>query len=571
MKPNETINPDNIHTICLVQLTRIGDLLQTWQAAQLFKKRYPQVRLILVCRQQFYRALHPIIKDTFTQVHALDYAQLVAPPHDGNSPLTVSLQRLRRWLSAINQEEIDVAVNMSFSMSSSYLTKLIKAKHYLGLSRRNNNELEINGAWAMYLYATTMAGPLNPFSLVDLYQLMLAPPAPAHPATETSRLDNIWRPSVLPSDWDQREWRLVVHPFASHAKKTWKIHKWGEVIYKIAKQIPTLKITIVGGPEDIKEGQQLEDMALIKQVIGQLEWKIGKLSISELADNLGKAKLLLAPDSMAQQLTMVSQTPAVILALGCVRPAETTAYAPYHLVLAPRRKCFPCFLQDPCPDFACHANLSETIVVQIVTEYLTNQSLDLAKFKQSNADFYREGVSLWSSEFSASGLFNLRPLIGGQDLRDIFRQLYRVVFAYDLGQIECAAPFPEISGSLRQILQQHQQGLDYLGKLYQFGKTYSQAIIQELALNPPALDKIKDNTSKISEIENLQALLRKTYPFLAPIIDLGLVRKANLAGSNLVQIAESSYYTYERSLWQTQALQELIQQTINHYQSFANV
>jgi len=571
MKPNEPIDLAKAQTICIIQLTRMGDLLQTLQAAQLFKKRYPQIRLILVCRKQFYKALHSFFTETFAQVYALDYEHFIAPSPD-QSPLTAALQRLRRWLSAINEEDIEVAVNLSFSLSSSYLTKLIKAKHYLGLSRRNNNELEILGNWAMYLYATTMGGSLNPFSLVDLYQLMLAPPATSPAPNEVApKSETIWRPATLPADWAEREWRLVVHPFASHGKKTWKIHKWGEVIYKIARQLPSLKITIVGSPADVKDGQQLEDMALIKQVIGQLEWKIGKLSIRDLATNMAKAKLLLAADSMAQQLTMISHTPAVILALGCVRPAETTAYAPYHLVLAPRRKCFPCFLKDPCPDLACHANLSESIVVQIVTEYLSNQGLDLAKFKQRNSAFYREGVSLWASEFDARGLFNLKPLVGGQDLRDIFRQLYRVVFAYDLGQIECPAPFPEISGPLRQILQQHQQGLNYLSKLYQFGKTYSQAIIQELAVNPPALDKIKANTQKIAEIEDLQGILKKTYPFLAPIIDFGLVRKANLAGANLVQIAESSYFTYERSLWQAQALQELIQQTINHYQNFASI
>ncbi|MBP5297367.1 MAG: hypothetical protein J6Y94_08575, partial [Bacteriovoracaceae bacterium] len=472
---------------------------------------------------------------------------------------------------------IDVVVNLSFSPSSSYLTKLISAKHYLGLSRRNNNDLEIAGSWAQYIYATTMAGPLNPFSIIDLYQLMLSPPsdlaknewavaAKNHPPAFD---DTLWRPSTLPEDWPQRSFTLVVHPFASHGKKTWKIHKWGEVIYKIAKNLPHLKIVVVGGPNDVKDGHQLEDMALIKQVIHQIDWQIGKISLHQLFQILGSARLLLAPDSMAQQLAMFTSTPAVVLALGCVRPLETTSYAPYNLVLSPRRGCFPCFLQDACPDYACHAHLNETLVAQIVTEYISNAAIDLQKFTQDNSAYYREGISLWASEISPDGLFNLRPLIGGQDVRDIFRQLYRVAFAYDLAQLESNAPFPQISGNLRQLLALHQAGLKYLADLSQFGKQYSQAIIQELALTHPAMDKIQELTQKITEVEDLQNILKKTYPYLSPLIDLGLVRKAHLAGNNLVQIAEASFFTYEHSFCQAQIMHDLIQQTIEHYQNFA--
>ena len=577
MKNNNPINPPTDQTICLVQLTRIGDLLQTLKAAQLFKARYPRVRLILVGRKKFLATLTFLLPKTFDKIYALDYDQIVHPLEGQAPSLRDALQRLRQWLDSINQETIDVVVNLSFSPSSSYLTKLISAKHYLGLTRRNNGELDIAGSWAQYIYATTMAGPLNPFSIIDLYQMMLSPshdltkndeimPEEQHSA---SRDATIWRPYHLPQDWAQREFTLVVHPFASHGKKTWKIHKWGEVIYKIAKNIPSLKIVIVGGPQDVKDGHQLEDMALIKQVMAQVDWQIGKTSLAQLHKILSLARLLLAPDSMAQQLSMFTKTPAVILALGCVRPIETTAYAPYNLILSPRRGCFPCFLQDGCPDYACHAHLNETLVAQVVTEYLTSGMFDLAKFKQDNSAYYLEGISLWASEISPNSLFNLRPLIGGQDIRDIFRQLYRVVFSYDLAQLEGTVPFPHISGGIRELLAKHQAGLKYLADLAQFGKQYSQAIIQELALAHPAIEKIKELTQKISEIEDLQNILKKTYPYLAPLIDLGTVRKAHLTGSNLVHLAEASYFTYEHSYCQAQIMQDLIQQTIDHYQNFA--
>ena len=59
-------------TIALLQLTRIGDLVQTVQAVQSFKKSHPNYRLILVARAQFAKPLNFILEKYFDKVYVID-------------------------------------------------------------------------------------------------------------------------------------------------------------------------------------------------------------------------------------------------------------------------------------------------------------------------------------------------------------------------------------------------------------------------------------------------------------------------------------------------------------------
>ncbi|MCK6593864.1 MAG: hypothetical protein L6Q33_01580, partial [Bacteriovoracaceae bacterium] len=56
-------------TIALMQITRIGDVIQTLQAAKAVKKFHGDHRVILICREQFGKALHFVLKDTFDEIY----------------------------------------------------------------------------------------------------------------------------------------------------------------------------------------------------------------------------------------------------------------------------------------------------------------------------------------------------------------------------------------------------------------------------------------------------------------------------------------------------------------------
>ena len=108
----------------------------------------------------------------------------------------------------------------------------------------------------------------------------------------------------------------------------------------------------------------------------------------------------------------------------------------------------------------------------------------------------------------------------------------------------------------------------HLFELSEFGKKYSQYILEEISSKTPSIHKIKDYSKKIDEIDHLQGLVLKTSPNLAPIVDYFAIRKGNLFGDNVVTLTESSYYAFLECSNLCSALFELIENTISEHKNF---
>jgi hypothetical protein len=151
------------------------------------------------------------------------------------------------------------------------------------------------------------------------------------------------------------------------------------------------------------------------------------------------------------------------------------------------------------------------------------------------------------------------------DSADIFRSLYRIAWSFVLNDTEETANFPKLTNNTHRELLESLNGLQHLFELSEFGKKYSRFILEEIASRTPRITQIKEYSKKIDEIDHLQALVQKTSPNLAPIIDYFAVRKANLHGESLVELTESSYYSFEECASLCSILFELIENTISEH------
>jgi hypothetical protein len=80
------------------------------------------------------------------------------------------------------------------------------------------------------------------------------------------------------------------------------------------------------------------------------------------------------------------------------------------------------------------------------------------------------------------------------------------------------------------------------------------------------LQKIKEYSEKIDEIERLSKLLLKTAPLLTPIVNFFTAMRANLQGSNIVELTEGTYLTFHDTSVVISIIYELIEKTIAEYQ-----
>lgn len=560
MKSNSSaapLIPTDTHqkTIALMQITRIGDVIQTLQAAKAVKKFHGDHRVILICREQFGKALQFVLKETFDEVY------FVPTNHYKNLAESYSLQEVLNsfngFLAQLNaKESISALINLSYSKTSNYLAAVIKADFKIGPHMDHSNSMRINDKWSTYLYSHVLTGAHNPYSLVDLFKNIIGV------QSHKPQIDTHGNVKKL------RQKQIVIHPFASQERKMWRPEKWVEIIYKTLRDHKDYSVILVGSKQESLRSQLISENPLLKTVSDRLINKVGKTNLEEVYETLNSSQLFVGHDSMVGHLASLVEIPTLTISLGSVRPTETTPYHENAYNLAPKTKCFPCFPNEKCDFTQCHMDVPHQTVSVAINQLLKSGKITQQSFKDENSSFHLGSVHLYASSFNNFGQQVLTDLIeASSDSREIFRNLNRVCFSFLFSQFEENIPFPRLTNSSHQDLYNTLLGIQHLYELCEFGMKYSRYILEDISSPTPSMVKIKEFSKKIDEVDQLQALVKKTHPLLSPIIDYMALRKANLFGENVVQLTESSYYVYEEAHSSMKILYELVEKTIVEHKS----
>lgn len=549
MKANNTSRipePETkVPTLAILQMTRFGDLIQTLQAVEDLRKSHPEYRVILIARSQFAKPLEFMLKRSFNKIYFLDTRKIFE--NSEVNGLKGSYDGLSSFLGELSQESIDVLINLSFSKSSAYLASLIKSQHKIGTFFDYSNKMCINDKWSQIVYSTVMRGALNPYSVVDLFKNIIG----------IKSTENRSTPAPV-----ARSNSIIVHPFASQERKAWKPEKWVEVIYRVLKDNENCTIQIVGAKNEVLKSQLITENPLLKTFGHRIQNITGKTTLAELAMELKKARLFVGHDSMVGHMAAVNNTPTLTVSLGSVRPYETTPYHNNAYNLAPRTKCFPCFPTDACSYNQCHHDIPYQIVSASIKQLFEQKEITAEWIKANVSSFHMSSVNFYRARIN-KGSMQLETLIENhQDTADVFRSLYRVAWSFVINDQEENVPFPKLNNTTHRDLLDALTGLQHLYELAEFGKKYSRFILEEISSQTPSISRIKDYSKKIDEIDQLQALVQKTSPHLAPVIDYLAVRKGNLYGDNVVKLTESSFFAFEECASLCSVLFELIENTI---------
>lgn len=545
-------------TIALIQITRIGDVIQTLHAAKSVKKFHGDYRVVLICREQMGKPLDFLLNEVFDAIYYIPSNKFKQQTETHS--LKDILGGFDQFLANLHaNESISALINLSFSRTANYLASVIQASFKIGPYMSLQNTMQINDKWSTYLYSHVLTGAHNPYCLVDLFKNIIG--------VHSDK-------SILEKNDNTRQLRqktIVVHPFASQERKMWRPEKWVEIIYKALRDFKDYSVIIVGSKDESLRSQLLCENPLLKTVSERIINKVGKTNLQEVYQLLKSSQLFVGHDSMVGHMASLTETPSLTIALGSVRPHETTPYQEKAYTLAPRTKCFPCFPQEKCDYNQCHMDIPHQTVSVAISQLIKNGKITSQSFKDETSSFHLGSVYLYASHFNDVGQQVLINLVDGTaDAKEVIRNLNRICFSFLLAQNEENYPFPKLNQQSHADLYNCLMGVQHLFELCDFGMKYSRYILEEISSQTPSVVKIKDFSKKIDEVDHLQNLVKKTQPLLSPIIDYMALRKANLFGDNIVQLTESSFYVYEEAHSAMKILYELIERTIVEHKQIQN-
>ncbi|MFL5812598.1 MAG: glycosyltransferase family 9 protein [Bdellovibrionia bacterium] len=580
----------------IIQLTRLGDTLQSLMALRAAQQLYPQLEIHFVVRERFAEAAKrvPWLKSVVT----FPSDEILTPVLNGNGSEKEALQKIAGWVRPLVQEPWDLVLNWSYSEASSYLTGLIPARVKLGYTRGTDVGLSNRDGWSHYIQAVVQGGIHQNIHLTDVLttqlltalQIHAGEPADNGDAPVTSKSFFNLSASVkvdqdLGNRWRDRskKW-IAIQLGAGKEEKTWEPENWAYLISNIIKNHPEYGVFLLGGTEDQERANRLI-LTLQRQGAhaGSILSLVGRSDFDLWASAVSRSQWLIAADTAAVHLASVLGTRVLNLSFGGVRWNETGPYGNGHYVVASNLPCEACEVPNSAAKHVCKSQLTPDLVYATwsyaIQDSVFRRQLTFEQHMQ------KQGLGARSRDVRA---FRSR-IRGGSDGGGV---VYEAISPHALklndwtsmvmGHIARAwycgwvpplgqeltrnAITPQLIQSLRQL----QEAAEVLSKICDEAtrtaihlNRHSSKLKSQKIMRIRDREQIQEMSQKLQELDSLIERLGQTQPSLAAFSQMSKVLMHNLMGEQISDLGRETAECYRQLLEGVGILREWIKFTIN--------
>jgi len=389
--------------VLLINITRMGDLVQMGTLLQRLQHEWPGAVVDLVVDKRF--ASVASLLPHLQQVVAYDFHGLVDDSRAETKDVVTLFQDMTKWAAPLVEAQYDRVINLTFNRRSGLLSSYIGAKEIRGIAAPKDGDVAIHNPWMAYLTDVHTQRSFNQFNLVDIYALGGSGRGPFAPLSITvpSNTEQWAREFLSPHGGDKISW-VAVQIGASDAMKAWRPELFGQTLASLSRQT-TVGYVFIGTEEERKAS--LIAQRTYRQAGGtspQCE-AIGRTTLPQLAALLAQCRLLLTNDTGPMHLAVGVGTPVVDLSVGHVDFHETGPYGPGHWIVQPDMPCAPCGFDQVCFHHACNDRLVPDQIAALCGHVLTGASLPHTT----------TGVKIYRSRIDEDGLGSAQLCAGRED------------------------------------------------------------------------------------------------------------------------------------------------------------
>jgi heptosyltransferase I len=284
-------------SVCLLRLSAIGDTCHVVPLLRTLQRAWPDTRFTWIIGRAEARLMTLLPGVEFITVDKrAGFAGLKA--------LRATLQGRR----------FDLLLHLQLSFRASVVAALVPARVKLGFDRERARELQ-------WLFTNARIAPRQREHVLDSFMgfaeavgvrqraLEWDLPLPDE-ATEYAR-------RLIPDDAPRT---LVISACSSHARRNWLAERYAAVA-RHAIEVHGMRVILAGGPSEIEKSMARAIAAECPGVIDQ----VGKDTLPQLLALLGRATVLLAPDTGPAHMATVVGTPVIGL-YAATNPARSGPY-----------------------------------------------------------------------------------------------------------------------------------------------------------------------------------------------------------------------------------------------------
>ena len=375
-----------MRNILILQLNRLGDLVQTVPLLRRIRREHPSARITLIALEGF----SGILSDCrwFDKLVAIPLKDMEALGASENQEAFPELPPFSSHPEF--RESYDLVVNLTNDLGSSVICEKVRATRKLGRINTYAGELRLLGPWAKYLFSMVSHRLDNLFNLVDI-QMGIAgfAPQPEQGSLEIPEAGKTEARALLASLGRRPGRKLVaLQTGASELHRAWSLENFAAVAQGLMAGGYT-DIALMG---DAKERERVEQLA---ELVGMPVLNLaGKTSLRLLPAVLEACDLLISNDTGTIHVAAAAGTATLGLYFSTAYFSETAPYGDNHAVLQVEIPCAPCLASSRCAVQACRDYLVPDAVQEAARWLLDGGSAPPRAFPN---------LSLYRSRFMANG------------------------------------------------------------------------------------------------------------------------------------------------------------------------
>jgi ADP-heptose:LPS heptosyltransferase len=359
--------------VLLINITRMGDLVQMGTLLQRLQHEWPGAAVDLVVDRRFaaVAALLPHLR----QIVTYDFHGLVDESRAQTKDVVALYREVTRWAKQLVEARYDRVVNLTFNRRSGFLTSYVDAKDVRGIAAPKDGDVVIHDPWMTYLTDVHNQRRFNRFNLVDIYALGGSGPGPFAPLSLKVPPDaEQWAGEFLFAKGGGQIPRIAVQVGASDPIKAWRPELFGRTLAALSRQTK-VGYVFIGTDEERNAILIAQRTYRESGGTGPLCDAIGRTTLPQLAALLKRCRLLLTNDTGPMHLAVGVGTPVIDLSVGHVDFRETGPYGPGHWIVQPDMACAPCGFDQVCFHHACNDRLDPEQIAHLCLHLLAEKAI----------------------------------------------------------------------------------------------------------------------------------------------------------------------------------------------------
>ena len=354
--------------VLILNITRMGDLVQMGPLLARLKEEWPDVGIDLVVDRRFASVAGML--NGLREVISYDFHELIDSSRAAMKDVVSLIQDIAGWTRPLMERRYDRIINLTFNRPSAFLASYVGAPDIRGGRSAWDGGVVIDNAWMAYFTDIHRFRRINRFNLVDVYALGGSGPGTFTPLHVTlSQESHEWACRFLASEQEAPTQWIAVQAGASDVMKAWRPQLFGLTLARLSERWKGGLVFIGTAPERDTVAQAIHTYRSAGGRNPVLN-ATGRTSLAQLTALLAECRLLVTNDTGPMHLAVAVKTPVIDLSVGHVDFRETGPYGPGHWVVQPELECAPCGFEQVCGHHSCKDRVPPEHVAELMLHAL---------------------------------------------------------------------------------------------------------------------------------------------------------------------------------------------------------